>query len=184
MLGGRGSFPSPRWRNFVIATAMVLSHSAADICLASTLVGGRVSTRPLVRLRGGATQGNASRTNTERIVGVGIGLCKNAASGHVVRRLAPGFPAQQSGHISIKVGFLYCCARLICPILKSLTDMSLLGPAGHHHRHRRRGGQKPQCEQRERVFACDVLSACIQVDRGQTSAHEMMPSKTCCAHDR
>ena len=70
------------------------------------------------------------------------------------------------------------------PHLESLTDMSLLGPAGHHHRHRRRGGQKPQCEQRERVFACDVLSACIQVDRGQTSAHEMMPSKTCCAHDR
>ena len=49
-----------------------------------------------VRLRGG--QGDEPVRN----VGVGIGLSKSGAGGHVVRRLTPGFPAEACGHISAK----------------------------------------------------------------------------------
>ena len=146
-----------RWGHLALAVAVVLSHSAADICLASTLVGGGASTGPLcvLRLRGGGTNGDAGAVPARpSTVGVGIGLSKSAASGHVVRRLAPGFSAAQSGRISIKVGFLFFGARRICP----RDDRRMSSLAGHHRRHRRRGGQKPQLEQCEGILACDVRS--------------------------
>ena len=37
------------------------------------------------------------------IVGVGIGLSKSGSKGHVVRRLAAGFPAARSGNVFVKV---------------------------------------------------------------------------------
>ena len=38
-----------------------------------------------------------------RLVGVGIGLSKSGSGGHVVRRLAAGFPAAECGRIFVKV---------------------------------------------------------------------------------
>ena len=38
-----------------------------------------------------------------RRVGVGIGLSKSGSGGHVVRRLAAGFPAAECGRIFVKV---------------------------------------------------------------------------------
>lgn len=53
------------------------------------------------RVRGGGTQNGGGE---QTIVGVGIGLSKNATRrGHVVRRLASGLPAAESRQIFIKV---------------------------------------------------------------------------------
>jgi hypothetical protein len=102
IMGGRKR--DRMWARPVVSILLV-SQTVADTCALLSAIsreGAYVGHFDRVRGGGTASEGSAGHA-TQTIVGVGIGLAKSGTSGHVVRRLAAGFPAAESRQIFIKV---------------------------------------------------------------------------------
>ena len=92
------------WARLVVSILLV-SQTVADTCALLSAIsreGALAGHSDRVRGGGTASEGSAGHA-TQTTVGVGIGLSKGGTSGHVVRRLAAGFPAAESRQIFIKV---------------------------------------------------------------------------------